>query len=209
MQNSTGLNFLNNTSRIGEDGCGLSQTNRQNSQVNTYMLKNFYLQDCGMKKPIELATSQPSIFYSGSNNMGLGGCNVDDSSKLLIGKTQTNPKCRISLVERPFRTVPYLGKGPSNSTLESELLQGQINTNRKSVVNTMEGSYMPYKNYPIVDSIENGVEDPVSRISSLNTANSSYDVRAPRTRNPTEEAVRSDWVRGGMPSRDLTRKTVN
>ena len=77
--------------------------------------------------------------------MGLGGCNVDDSSKLLLGATQTNPKCRVSLVERPAKTIPYLGKGPSNSMLESELRQGITMTNRKSVLNTSEESRILYK----------------------------------------------------------------
>ena len=115
-----GVNFFNSSTRIGEDNVGLSQTNQQNAEINSYQLKNYYLQDCGMKKPIELATSQPNIFFKGSNGVGLGGCNVDESSKLLIETTQTNSKCRISLNERPFRTIPYLGKAKVN-TLESEL----------------------------------------------------------------------------------------
>jgi len=209
MENSGKVNFLDNQSRMGEDELGLSQTNLQNAELNSYMMKNFYLQDCEMKKPIDLATSQPNIFYSGSNGLGLGGCNVDESSKLLIGATQTNPKCRVSLVERPYKTVPYLGKGPSNSILESELRQGVIMTNRKSVLNTSEESYIPYKNYPVVSSIENGADNPTNNISCLSKANSSYDVSAPRTRNPTEESVDKNWIRGGISSRDLTRKTVN
>ena len=209
LNNSTEVNFLNNQSRIGEDKFGLSQTNMQNSDLNSYMLKNFYLQDCGMQKPIDIATRQPSVFYSGSNGLGLGGCNVDESSKLLIGKEQTNPKCRISLIERPYKTVPYLGRGPSNSMLESQLRQGTTMTNRKSVLGTSEESYMGLKNYPLVNSIENGAEDPTRNISCLSKANSSYDVKPPRTHNPTEESVDRNWIRGGLASRDLTRKTVN
>ena len=59
-----------------------------------------------MARPIEFATSQPSVFYKGSH-LGLGGCNVNTDSKLKLGTIQTNPKCRISLQQRPFLTVPF------------------------------------------------------------------------------------------------------
>jgi hypothetical protein len=38
-----------------------------------------------------------------------------------LGSLQTHPKCRISLFQRTFLTVPYLGKGPFNPDLESQL----------------------------------------------------------------------------------------
>jgi hypothetical protein len=44
---------------------------------------NYFLQDCSMKKPMDLALTQPCIFYKGSFNVGAGGCNIDDNSKLL------------------------------------------------------------------------------------------------------------------------------
>jgi hypothetical protein len=169
------------------------------------MLKNFYLQDCGMKKQIELSTAQPSIFLSGGNGVGIGGCNVDDSSQLLLGKVQTNPKCRISLIERPYLTVPYLGKGPSNSILESQLQQGNTITNRKSVNNTSEESYVSLKTYPVIDATEIAVIDPTKNNKLVN---SSYDVSAPRSNRPIEE-MSLGCVRGGMASRDLTRKMIN
>ena len=46
MENSGKVNFLDNQSRMGEDELGLSQTNLQNAELNSYMMKNFYLQDC-------------------------------------------------------------------------------------------------------------------------------------------------------------------
>ena len=50
-------------SRIGEDSCGLSQKNVQNVSASNYLLTNFFSQDCGMKRPIEFATSQPNINF--------------------------------------------------------------------------------------------------------------------------------------------------
>ena len=89
---------FNNLSRIGEDGCSLGQRGIQNVEASNYMLQNFFSDDCTMKRPIEFATSQPSINYTGGHQVGAGGCNIDTNSQLLIGGSAlTHPRCRISL----------------------------------------------------------------------------------------------------------------
>ncbi|MDC1321466.1 hypothetical protein N8261_05835, partial [Flavobacteriaceae bacterium] len=123
-------------SRIGDDSCELSQKNIQNVSQANYSLTNYFAQDCGMKKPIEFATSQPNVNFSGSHQVGLGGCNIDANSDLMIGTINTNPKCRISLYERPFKTVPFLGRGSSNPVLESHIQQGDMIQNKKSINTT-------------------------------------------------------------------------
>ena len=105
-----------------------------------------------MASSINFATSQPNIFYNGSHQCGLGGCNIDTNSKLLIGSIQTNPKCRISLQERPFLTVPFLGRGPSMPVKESQLLQGAYNPDKKSCKSIMEKSIRP--NQDLVPSLK-------------------------------------------------------
>ena len=136
-----------------------------------------------MTKAIDFATSQPSVFYSGGNQVGVNGCNIDYNSKLTISDL-TKPKCRISLSQRPFATVPFLGRGSSNSILESQIQQGDTVTNRKSVNTTSETSYIPYSNYPLIPSIETTVTNPANLV----------------------EGVAADgWIRGGLPSRNLTR----
>ena len=104
---------FNTMARIGNDNCDLSQRNVQNVESANYMLTNFGANDCTMQKPIQFATNQPSVFYSGSHQTGIGGCNIDTNSELLIGSSLSKPACKISLFQRPFATVPYLGRGPS------------------------------------------------------------------------------------------------
>ena len=106
---------FHNLSRIGDDNCGISARDAQNNSMGSYNTTNYFLSECGMKKPISFATQQPFMFVGGGpgNSLcGAGGCNVDSDSKLKIGQIQTNPKCRISLQQRPFATVPYLGEVP-------------------------------------------------------------------------------------------------
>ena len=173
---------FNNLARIGEDACDISQRNIQNSKQANYMLDNFR-PSCPMKKAIEFATSQPNVNYNGSHQVGINGCNIDENSELSITKI-TKPKCRISLFHRPFATVPFLGRGESNPVLESQIQQGDLANNRKSVNPSSEVCYMGYQNTPMIPSLKATISNPS---------------------NLVEGVAASGWIRGGLPSRELTR----
>ena len=132
---------FNNLSRLSQDSCCIDQNTIQDSAACSYLLQNYFAQDCSMKNAKALATSQPCINYSGGFGLGAGGCNVDDSSKLLIGGIQTNPKARIDLFGRPFATVPFLGRGSVDPILESQIQQGEGITNKRSVTRLTEKSH--------------------------------------------------------------------
>lgn len=183
MANYSGYTF-DNMSRIGLDECSLSQDMIQNVSACNYMTQNFFASDCSMKKPIDLATTQPGIMYNGGYNVGAGGCNINDSSKLQIGTIQTNPRCRIDLFHRPFATVPYLGRGSVNPVIESQMLQGEQNINKRSVNNLSEKSYIKYQQTPLLPAVQEKMDNPANKIENV-----AYD----------------GWVRGGVPSRELTR----
>ena len=176
---------FDNLTRIGDDNCTSTQRDIQNKAFGNYMMKNEALKWCGMKRPIDFATSQPNINYKGGvgNNVGAGGCVVDDNSNLMIGTIQTNPKCRISLYQRPFVTVPYLGRGPCKPTLESELQQGDRVSNKKSC-NTVTETPFLREITPLVPSLEETIQNP---------------------HNLVEGVAAKGWIRGGLPTRDLVR----
>ena len=126
---------FDNLTRIGDDSCGISERDIQNQNFGSYLTKNYFEKDCGLEAPMNLATNQPNILIAGSVGSafsGPGGCNIDNDSNLRIKKTQTNPKGRITLRERPFKTVPYLGRGPSNPLEESKLQQGAYLDTKKT-----------------------------------------------------------------------------
>jgi hypothetical protein len=175
---------FDNISRIGNDPCCLDQQTIQNAGYASYTLQNYFASDCSMKKPIDLAVTQPGIFYNGGYQVGAGGCNIDSSSKLLIGSIQTHPRCHIDLFQRPFATVPYLGRGSVNPVVEAQIQQGELSTNKKSVTNLGEKSFIKYSNTPLLPSVKNRITNP------------SYSV---------EGVASNDWIRGGIPSRELTR----
>lgn len=175
---------FDNLSRIGNDACTQDQNTIQNIQASNYLLQNYFINDCSMKQPIALATAQPGIMYNGGSGSGAGGCNIDSSSDLLIGSVQTHPKSRISLFQRPFATVPFLGRGSVDPILEAQIMQGELLTNKRSVNKLSEKSDIKYQITPLIPSVKDRVTNPA------------YSV----------EGVASEgWVRGGIPSRDLTR----
>ena len=151
---------FDNMSRIGSDSCNLNQSDLQNSKANNYLLTNHFASDSNMAKSIAFATSHPSVNYKGAQQVSIGGSNVDTSSKLLVQQQGTNEPERLNLMERPFLTVPYVGRGKVNPDDESKILQGEYYTNRKSTNLATEVSFMPYLNTPLLGSIEQGIANP-------------------------------------------------
>ena len=183
MANVSNYTFQN-MSRLGLDDCNKTQTDLQNTSSSNYTLQNYFASDCSMKNPIALATAQPGIMYKGGYNSGSGGCNINESSKLLIGTIQTHPKCRIDLFHRPFATVPFLGRGAVNPIIESQIQQGELNVNKRSINNLSEKSYIKYHQTPLLPAVKERLTTPA---------------------NSVESVASEGWVRGGVPSRELTR----
>jgi len=176
--------LFENMSRIGNDSCSLDQRSLQDVQSCNYTLQNYFANDCSMKNPISLATTQPCVNYKGGFNVGAGGCNIDENSQLMIGTIQTHPRCRISLFQRPFSTVPYLGRGSVDPVMEAEIQQGEMLTNKRSVNHLSETSYLKYSNTPLLSDVAERMTNPA------------YSV----------EGVASEgWIRGGLPSREMMR----
>ena len=177
---------FDNLSRIGEDDCGMNQRNIQNLNSSNYMLQNFFSAECNMKRPIEFATAQPGINFTGSHQVGVGGCNIDTNSELFNGRIMTRPRSRINLFERPFKTVPFLGRGESNPLVESRLWQGDYNINKKSVNPSSEVCCVNHEMYPLIPSIAATISNPA---------------------NLVEGVAVNGWIRGGVPSREIERET--
>ena len=170
------------TTRLGDDLCDKSQQTVQNSHASTYMLSNFR-PACPMTNAIDFATSQPNINFTGSYNTSIGGSNINESSQLLINDLSRS-KCRISLTQRPYCTIPYLGRGKCDPILESQIQQGDFANNKKSINPSSEVSYLHYSQTPLLPTLKATISNPANLIES----------------NAAE-----GWIRGGLPSRELAR----
>lgn len=176
--------LFNDMSRIGDDNCSLDQRNIENMKGKSYMTTNYFMNDATMEKAYSTSLTFPGMNLSGGHHTSASGHNIDASSGLLIDQESTNPRCRLNLMERPFLTVPYLGRGPSNPNLESDLLQGDMIRNKKSLSTTTEKSHIPLRHTPMVDSLASTIQNPY---------------------NLVEGVAHKGWVRGGLPSREHSK----
>ena len=76
---------------------------------------------------------------------------------------QTNPKCRISLEERPFKTVPFLGRGRPQPVKESKLQQGSYVGDKKSCKKNTEKSF-GVESVDLVPSLRKTIQNPSNLI---------------------------------------------
>jgi hypothetical protein len=175
---------FNNISRIGNDNGTTTQESLQNSAAANYLLQNYFTKDCTMHSAKSLATTQPGIQFKGTCGSDICGSNIDESSQLLIGGLQTHPKSKLDLFSRPFATVPYLGRGSVDPLLESQIQQGEGVTNKRSVTRLTEKSHLKYHTTPLIPEVKYNIQNPSLMIESV---------------------ASEGWIRGGVPSRELTR----
>jgi hypothetical protein len=174
-------------SRIGNDSCYMDQNNIQNVRAANYLLQNYFASDCTMSNPIGFATNQPGVNYTGGHQVGAGGCNIDQNTQMMVGSLGgLHPKCRIMLQQRPFATVPFLGKGYVDPLVEAQVQQGEYIENKKSLNHVSEVNWASYSQTPLLADVANRVTNPSFCI---------------------ESDAKSDWVRGGVASREMTRDT--
>jgi len=182
MSLTSNYNF-DNLGRIGNDSTDSTQQNVSNIKFANYMLSNFY-NEVLSGSHVDFAIQQPNIMFSGTTHgSGLNGNVIDIDSNLLINTRNERPLEKLQLMERPFITVPYLGRGSCDPSIESQLQQGEIVSDKKSVSTVTENSFIGYTIFP---SDEKMVE------------------RANNPSNMVEEAAFNGWVRGGAASREIS-----
>lgn len=176
---------FNNMGRIGNDVTDQTQRNVYNTRFANHTLSNFFSQNVS-DGHIQFATNQPTLMVSGTVlGAGVNSAVVDDESKLNLKKVDERHFEKLQLFERPFLTVPYLGKGSCDPMLESQLQQGELVSDKKSVSTIMEKSFASYALYPTDSKMEERVKNPA------------YTV---------EEAALNGWVRGGASTREMTEE---
>jgi len=173
---------FNNMGNLGSDSSDQSQRTVYNTRFANYTLSNFANQ-LTSDSHVKFAVLQPTLNFSGiAHGQGLSAASIDVDNALLLKTEQERALEKLQLFERPFLTVPYLGRGSADPTLESQLLQGEMVSDKKSVSTIMEKSFAPYSLYPMDSKMENFVKDP---------------------KNTVQEAALDGWTRGGAATRDM------
>jgi len=143
------VGFYYSNERIGNDDVTQSQKNIMNQHQANYSLFNPYNNECmgGLMQ----STNQPNVFINGTYGVGPLGCNVEESSHLQRTQNTTN-NIKISLHQRSYLSVPYLGKGNVDVGKENELKFGDTFKDKKSVVQMSESPFLNLENFPIYDT---------------------------------------------------------
>ena len=179
--------LFNNTDRIGSDKNDQTQNNVHNTRYANHSLASFFSENTSSQH-VNFAVQQPTMTFSGiSHGNGLNGNVIDDESTLVIKTEQTKPFEKLQLFQRPFASVPYLGRGSCDPALESQLQHGEVVAGKKSVSTIMDKSFSQYLLYPTDDKMEERVND------------AAYTV---------EEAALDGWVRGGKSTREMSNDEI-
>jgi hypothetical protein len=103
------------------------------------MLSNFASDSIQPEEVINFASSQPSMIMNGaSKGDGINGSIIDIDSLLTVSQEQARALEKLTLQQRPFLTVPYLGRGSCDPVVESQLQQGEEVHDKKSTSTIME-----------------------------------------------------------------------
>lgn len=174
---------FNSLGRIGADTTDNTQRTVQNTKFANYMLSN-YFSEVISDSHVNFATQQPDVMFSGiAHGSGLSGSVIDYDSMLLIKTKEDRPLEKLQLNQRPFATVPYLGRGYGDPAIEAQLQQGEIVSDKKSVSTIMDKSFIGYTMFPTDSQMEERVKNPANNI---------------------EESAMEGWVRGGATTRDIS-----
>lgn len=168
-----------NMARIENDNTTQTQQTLQNDRYSDYTTTNYFSQKPADNQ-IQFATQQPAVVPTGVTGAGISGEKVENESNLLLETENERNLGRLNLMQRQFLTVPYLGRGSADPTLELQLLEGEPITEKKSTSTVMTQSFMGYSLYPTNDDMEN------------RTSDAKYTV---------EESAMNGWVRGGADTR--------
>lgn len=159
MSSSYDYKFYN-LDRTGDDSTLQTQDTLQNTRYANYTTTNFF-SEFPSDTQIQFATAQPIVVPNSTFLGGGAGTNVDTDSKLKLSVEQERYLGRLSLIERPFVTVPYLGRGSVSPNVESQLLQGELITDKKSVTTIMSKSFLDYKLPPNTPELQETVQENV------------------------------------------------
>ena len=175
---------IQNLTKLQEDKCYKNYKNTVNKNINTYVLRN--LKDCECLAPAtqEISLQHPGTFYrDGHGWTSNNGCNIDNDSKLRNSHNLTNMRKINQLYTRPYLTVPYMGRGEGDISKEN-ILRSFISDNERRPCNVLSGISIN-NSIPLLSHIKNNIQNP---------------------KNIIPEDTDKNWVRGGIPSRDLIRE---
>ncbi len=189
MNNTNCINFkkenfnIQQLTRLREDKCYLEKDRETSMKPGNYQTSNYRNCDCEIPDVAELSYSFPASYYRDSYGWtSVDGCNIDNDSKLRNCDKLTNKKNINQLFQRPYLTVPYMGKGIGNVCVETKLKYNE-DTYQAKPCNTLADINID-RYTPQIPCIKENIQ---------------------KLENLIPEESDKNWVRGGQPSRQIIR----
>jgi hypothetical protein len=131
------------TSRIGLDSADTTRQAMDSTRAANYMLSNFFEND---QKSTDWALAQPNVFF----NTPWNSDKVDTDTYLKAKPQSESESSGNDPIQRPFLTVPYIGRGSVNVDLESSMRTGESLDGKQSAKLLSETNYMNLENFPLM-----------------------------------------------------------
>ena len=177
---------LQELTKLNDDVGAVHEHGIQSIGPGLYSISNFHDCECKTPNTNRIANKHPTLTHrDGYGWTSTFGCNIDDDSKMRNAKNITNPRLIHQLNTRPYLTVPYMGRGSGNICVES-VLNNSEDTGQKRSCNTMSGINID-RFVPLVKCLEGTIQNP---------------------ENIVQEGASEDWVRGGVPSRQMLQDKI-
>lgn len=170
---------FNNLTRMHDDKCFVSGEDRQNINQGVWTLSNYHQCACTAPQVQKFALTEPTLYYrDGYGHSSMDGCNIDSDSFMRNGSLLTNTRCINQLDVPSFPSIPFMGRGRGNPCVEGQLIAGE-DTSQKKQCNVMNK-----KNniMPMIPCLQENIQNP---------------------KHIVEQTVCKNWVRGGLPSRQM------
>ena len=167
--------------RVHDDPCDQMVQNKESAGPGSYQVTNLVP---AASEAYGLAYDQPAVPASPGYGWSASAVNVD--SVLRNHAVQTNsPHCPIRgrVQDRPFVSVPYMGRGRGEAELEAKLQQATFVRQGKDC-GTISDSFYENQFTPLIPYVARNVQNPVHLIP---------------------EVASVGWVRAGVPSRQWVR----
>jgi hypothetical protein len=134
--------------RIGNDDPSKTQDEIQSANYLGLASGNPFATDYSNEQSqINFALAHPGMVPVGVRGAGVGSEHIQDESSLLVDSTQGRNLSRLSLMQRQFATVPFLGRGSVDPVLESQILQGDSMKDKKSATPSLD-TFSKYELHP-------------------------------------------------------------
>ena len=170
---------------IHDDKLTVDLDNLQSLGPGLYHMDNQFSCECGLKEAQSIQVSQPGIHLKG----GFGwiaekGCLIDNDTTLRQDKSRlTNTNDINQIVERLFITTPNLNRGFHDVDVESVLINSDSSKDQKPCNGNAAVSIGNYFT-PMIQKLSEEVQD---------------------TKHIVPEDSLKEWVRGGLPTRQIVR----